>query len=98
MLGPRPGFFRRLRNWFWTPTGAISPGSALIVGFVAGIGFWGSFHWALEATNNEEFCVSCHEMRDNVYAEYPGTVHQNNSSGARATCPGLPGDTKRNGP
>lgn len=84
---PRPGFLRRLWNWFWTPTGAISLGSLLIVGFVAGIGFWGSFHWALEATNNEDFCVSCHEMRDNVYAEYQGTVHQNNSSGVRATCP-----------
>ena len=29
----------------------------------------------------------CHEMRDNVYAEYEGTVHQLNSSGVRATCP-----------
>jgi cytochrome c-type protein NapC len=84
---PRPGFFRRLWNWFWTPTGAVSLGMLLIIGFVSGIGFWGGFHWALESTNTERFCISCHEMENNVYAEYQGTVHQNNSSGVRATCP-----------
>jgi len=30
--------------------------------FVAGIVFWGGFNWALEATNKESFCISCHEM------------------------------------
>jgi nitrate/TMAO reductase-like tetraheme cytochrome c subunit len=24
-------------------------------------------------TNTEEFCIGCHEMRDNVYAEFKGT-------------------------
>ncbi len=62
-------------------------GFLVIIGFVVGIVFWGGFHWALEMTNTEKFCISCHEMRDNVYAEYEGTVHQNNSSGVRATCP-----------
>ncbi|KUJ85690.1 hypothetical protein AVO45_01490 [Ruegeria marisrubri] len=83
----RPGFFGRLWNWLKTPVGAISLGFLVVICFVAGILFWGGFHWAMEMTNNEEFCVSCHEMRDNVYAEYQGTVHQNNSSGVRATCP-----------
>ncbi len=27
------------------------------------------------------------EKRDNVYAEYQGTVHQSNNAGVRATCP-----------
>ena len=52
-----------------------------------GIMFWGGFNWAMEATNSEEFCISCHEMRDNVYAEYVNTVHYNNRTGVRATCP-----------
>lgn len=82
-----PGFFARLWRWFSTPAAAISLGMLLIVGFVLGIIFWGSFNWAMEMTNTEEFCVSCHEMRENVYAEYEGTVHQVNSSGVRATCP-----------
>ncbi len=58
-----------------------------IGGFIAGIFFWGGFNTALEATNTEEFCVSCHEMRDNVFAELKSTIHYSNRSGVRATCP-----------
>ncbi len=56
-------------------------------GFVAGIIFWGGFNTALEMTNREEFCISCHEMKDNVYAEYKNTIHYQNRTGVRATCP-----------
>ncbi len=55
--------------------------------FVAGIIFWGGFNTALEATNTETFCISCHEMRDNVYVEYRNTIHYQNRTGVRATCP-----------
>ena len=55
--------------------------------FVAGILFWGGFHWALEISNTETFCISCHEMRDNVYQEYRETIHASNRTGVRATCP-----------
>ena len=55
--------------------------------FVVGILFWGGFHWALEITNTEAFCISCHEMRDNVYAEYKKSPHYTNGSGVKATCP-----------
>jgi cytochrome c-type protein NapC len=82
-----PGLIRRIWNWAKTPIGAVSLGFLMIVSFAGGIVFWGGFHWALEATNTEKFCISCHEMENNVYAEYQGTVHQNNSSGVRATCP-----------
>ena len=37
-------------------------------------------------TNTEPFCIGCHEMRDNVYAEYKGTIHDVNRSGVRAVC------------
>lgn len=56
-------------------------------GFVAGIIFWGGFNTALEVTNTEEFCISCHEMRDNNYQEYQQTTHYKNHAGLRATCP-----------
>ena len=56
-------------------------------GFIAGIVFWGGFNTALEATNTETFCISCHEMRDNVFVELKDTIHYSNRSGVRATCP-----------
>ncbi|MBL8520513.1 MAG: NapC/NirT family cytochrome c [Betaproteobacteria bacterium] len=37
-------------------------------------------------TNTEEFCIGCHEMRDNVYAEFKGTIHDTNRTGVRAVC------------
>ncbi|MBO9465348.1 NapC/NirT family cytochrome c [Tropicibacter sp. R15_0] len=83
MSDQKPGLFNR----FFTPSAVYSFGGILIGGFIAGIVFWGGFNWTLEMTNTEEFCVSCHEMEVNVYAEYQGTIHQNNGSGVRATCP-----------
>ncbi|HEY0505604.1 MAG TPA: NapC/NirT family cytochrome c, partial [Lysobacter sp.] len=64
-----------------------SLGFLVAAGFVAGIVFWGGFNTALEATNTEEFCTSCHEMRDNVFQELKTTIHYTNRSGVRATCP-----------
>ncbi len=69
------------------PTARYSLGTLLMGGFVAGIIFWGGFNTAMEMTNTEEFCISCHEMRTNVYEEYKETVHYNNRTGVRATCP-----------
>jgi cytochrome c-type protein NapC len=37
-------------------------------------------------TNTEKFCIGCHEMRDNPYAEFKGTIHDTNRSGVRAIC------------
>ena len=59
----------------------------LVVGaFVAGIVFWGGFNTALEVTNTEKFCTSCHEMHDNVYQDLQRTIHFTNRSGVRAKC------------
>jgi len=55
-------------------------------GFVAGVAFWGAFNTATELANTEQFCISCHEMRDNVYQELQGTIHWANRSGVRAIC------------
>ena len=59
----------------------------LLVGVVLGVVLWGGFNWAMELTNKESFCISCHEMKDNVYEEYTNTIHYMNRSGVRATCP-----------
>lgn len=70
-----------------SPSSYYSIGFLTIGGFVAGIMFWGGFNTALEATNTERFCVSCHEMRANVFQELRSTIHYSNRSGVRATCP-----------
>lgn len=59
----------------------------LVVGVAIGIIFWGGFNTAMEATNTETFCISCHEMQENVYEEYTDTIHYQNRTGVRATCP-----------
>ena len=76
------GLWARLRR----PSGK-SLGGLLAVGFMVGVLFWGGLNTALEATNTEKFCISCHEMYDNVYMEYKETIHYNNRTGVRATCP-----------
>lgn len=37
-------------------------------------------------TNTEKFCIGCHEMKDNAYAEFKDTIHDRNRSGVRAVC------------
>lgn len=86
-VSARPGLLKRLWRGFWSPTGTVALGTLLIGGFIVGVVFWGGFNWALEMTNREEFCISCHEMKDNVYAEYKNSPHYQNHSGVRATCP-----------
>ena len=77
----------RIWQVFKKPSVTYSLGTLLIVGFISGIVFWGGFNTAMEMTNNEEFCISCHEMEDNVYQEYKQTIHYSNRTGVRATCP-----------
>ncbi len=70
-----------------SPSRYFSLGVLIIAGFVAGVIFWGGFNTVLEATNTETFCISCHEMSNNVYQELKSTIHYANRSGVRATCP-----------
>jgi len=48
----------------------------LVIGGAAGLAW----------TSTEAFCTGCHEMRDNVYAEYKDTIHDRNRTGVRAVC------------
>lgn len=73
----------KLRRW------ASGPGSIaiLIAGLVAGVVFFGSMASFMVYANSERFCAyACHEMADNMMAEYKGTIHDVNRTGVRATC------------
>ena len=76
------GFLAMIRR----PSAKYSLLSLLVVGFFSGIFFWGGFNTGMEATNTMEFCIGCHEMRDNVYVEYKKTIHYTNRTGVRAVC------------
>ncbi len=80
------GFLCRVWQAIKSPS-KFSLGLLLLVGFSAGIIFWGGFHYSMEATNTEEFCISCHEMENFVFEEYKQTIHYSNRTGVRATCP-----------
>ncbi len=81
------GLIRKTWAIMRRPSTHYSLGFLTAGGFVMGIVFWGGFNTALEATNTETFCVSCHEMRDNVFQELKETIHYTNHSGVRASCP-----------
>lgn len=68
------------------PSRYLALGFLTLGGFACGVIFWGGFNTAMEATNTEAFCTSCHEMRANVYEEMVRTVHFSNRSGVRAIC------------
>jgi nitrate/TMAO reductase-like tetraheme cytochrome c subunit len=76
----RPSLFSR-KTFFGTTIGAA------LVFMAVGVIFWGGFNTAMEVTNTKEFCISCHEMEENVYQEFKGTVHDGNRSGVGAGCP-----------
>lgn len=84
---PQRGRIARIWAFVSRPSARLSVAALFIAGAVFGILFWGGFHWVLDLTNTEPFCISCHEMRDTVYKELQQTVHYKNRSGVRATCP-----------
>lgn len=55
---------------------ALAIGGAMLAAGAAGLAW----------TNTENFCIGCHEMRDNVFAEFKGSTHDVNRSGVRAIC------------
>ena len=69
------------------PAQYLTLGAVSVTAFLMGVIFWGGFNTVLEATNTEEFCISCHSMQSKPYQELQKTVHWSNHSGVRATCP-----------
>jgi len=77
---------RRAWDYITHPSPSYSILTIWVVGLAIGVTFWGGFNWAVEASNKEEFCVSCHEMRENVFEELKKTIHYTNRTGVRAIC------------
>jgi cytochrome c-type protein NapC len=82
----RKGLIARTWAFISRPSARFALGTLVVAGGIAGILFWGAFNWAMEASNTESFCVSCHEMRNTVYKELQETIHFTNRTGIRATC------------
>lgn len=82
----RKSFVVRLLTVVFRPSSRFTLATLVIFGGMCGILFWGGFNWALQATESLNFCISCHEMRDNVYQEYIHTIHYKNPVGVRAIC------------
>jgi cytochrome c-type protein NapC len=57
-------------------------GIGLLLGVVGVLAFNATMH----ATSTEAFCISCHEMEANPYAQLQQTTHFTNASGVHATC------------
>jgi len=85
-MNDKPGFIKRTWTFLKSPSAKYSLIGIASVSFFAGIIFWGGFNTGMEATNRLEFCIGCHEMRDNVYQEYKQTIHYSNRTGVRAIC------------
>ncbi len=81
--------FKKFKNYLqsYCSLSARCPIGVFFSVFTLGILFWGAFNTSMEVTNTETFCISCHEMEHNVYKEYKKTVHYENRTGVRATCP-----------
>jgi len=82
----KPGVLKRTWSFLKRPSAKYSLIGIATVSFFAGLIFWGGFNTGMEATNQLEFCIGCHEMRDNVYQEYKQTIHYSNRTGVRAIC------------
>ncbi|MEN8257324.1 MAG: NapC/NirT family cytochrome c [Thermodesulfobacteriota bacterium] len=82
MLDNNKGWWDKLRS----PSRHYSVIALVGIGFFLGVVVLTAFLGELKATASESFCISCHEMRENVYKEYQNTAHFNSKSGVRATC------------
>ena len=83
------GRLLELCKQYWRMVSRPSPIALGLVAtffFLAGIAYMRGFDWAMTVTNTEEFCISCHEMKDNVYPAYTQSIHYSNRSGVRAQC------------
>ena len=76
----------RIWRFVVTPSAHFSLGAILLYGIGLGIVFWGGFHWAIELSNTETFCVSCHEHAQFTAPEVAASKHSSNVSGVRARC------------
>jgi nitrate/TMAO reductase-like tetraheme cytochrome c subunit len=76
-----------LLGFLRTPCTRYAAGVLIFVGLLIGSVLIAGGAYLMGKTNSLEFCISCHTMRDTVYQEYKESLHYQNASGVRATCP-----------
>ncbi len=79
----------RWRLWWQAlrrPSARYSVLTLLVGGMAIGLTGWAALDFGMRATGTEEFCLSCHEMRDNPWPQVQKTSHHSNAAGSRATC------------
>jgi cytochrome c-type protein NapC len=69
-----------------SPSPSLSVLALLAIGLVLGVAGVIAFDVSMHATSTEKFCISCHEMEANPYAQLQKTSHFNNATGVRPTC------------
>jgi len=74
-----------LKNLF-KPARKRSILALLAIGILLGLGGLFAFEATMHATSTDEFCVSCHEQRDNSLVMLQATSHYQNASGMSASC------------
>lgn len=55
-------------------------------GVVAGLALAAGFDAAMKATSSQEFCISCHEMKQFAWQESRSRIHAANPVGVQAAC------------
>lgn len=78
-----------LRKWLkrlFSPAKKRSMLALLIIGALIGLVGVLGFEFSMHATSTQEFCISCHEQRDNSLVMLQATPHYQNATGVSASC------------
>lgn len=58
----------------------------MLLGIVFGAAGLGTVDYTLDALDSDAFCLSCHELQENIGIEYATTIHARNATGIYVTC------------
>ena len=76
----------RFLSFLSKPSATLAAGVLLLVGAIGALFIFGGASTAMNMTSSTEFCISCHEMENNAWAEYKETIHYQNSRGLQTQC------------
>jgi cytochrome c-type protein NapC len=78
-----PSWWQRIKDQ--KPWAKILEVQALLL-IALGVALAAGGKLSVDHTNTLDFCISCHEMKDNNFAEYSHTIHAKNRTGVKAIC------------
>lgn len=79
----------RLKGYIYrlSRSNKMALGGTLLMGILFGIGILTSLNVVTHYTSTDDFCISCHEMRDNIFIdEYKSSKHFTNHAGIKVAC------------